>query len=71
MARPWRTSSARWRWSPRHFAALTGLGIMLEEMGELERALAAYRAAHAIHPHRPDIEEAIDRIEQELEGRTL
>ncbi|KPQ16531.1 MAG: Tetratricopeptide repeat/TPR repeat [Rhodobacteraceae bacterium HLUCCO18] len=56
---------------PRHFAALTGLGIMLEEMGELERALAAYRAAHAIHPHRPDIEEAIGRIEQELEGRTL
>jgi tetratricopeptide (TPR) repeat protein len=56
---------------PRHFAALTGLGIMLEEMGELEQALAAFREAHAIHPHRPDIEEAIGRIEQELEGRTL
>jgi tetratricopeptide (TPR) repeat protein len=56
---------------PRHFAALTGLGIMLEEMGEWESALAAYREAHAIHPHRPDIDEAIDRIEQELEGRTL
>jgi len=56
---------------PRHFAALTGLGIMLEEMGEMDRALDAYRAAHAIHPHRPDIEEAIGRIERELEGRTL
>jgi Flp pilus assembly protein TadD len=56
---------------PRHFGALTGLGIMLEEMGELDAALAAFRAAHAIHPHRPDIEDAIGRIEQELEGRTL
>ncbi len=56
---------------PRHFAALTGLGIMLEEMGEYETALAAFRRAHAIHPHRPDIEQAIGRIEQELEGRTL
>jgi tetratricopeptide (TPR) repeat protein len=56
---------------PRHFAALAGLGIMLEEMGEAERALEIFRRAHAIHPHRPDIEEAIGRIEQELEGRTL
>lgn len=56
---------------PRHFGALTGLGIMLEEMGEMEHALRAFRAAHAIHPHRPDIEDAIGRIEQELEGRTL
>jgi tetratricopeptide (TPR) repeat protein len=56
---------------PRHYGALTGLGIMLEEMGELDHALEAFRAAHAIHPHRPDLEEAIGRIEQELEGRTL
>lgn len=56
---------------PRHFGALTGLGIMLEEMEEWDAALTAYRAAHAIHPHRPDIEDAIGRIEQELEGRTL
>ena len=44
---------------------------MLEEMGELEDALAAFRAAHAIHPHRPDIEDAIGRIEQELEGAVV
>ena len=56
---------------PRHFGALSGLGIMLEEMQEWDAALAAYREAHAIHPHRPDLNEAIDRIEQELEGRTL
>jgi cytochrome c-type biogenesis protein CcmH/NrfG len=40
-------------------------------MGEYETALEAFRRAHAIHPHRPDIEQAIGRIEQELEGRTL
>ena len=57
--------------NPNHFGALTGLGIMLEEMGELPDALRAYRSAAAIHPHRPDIEGAIARIEQALEGTAL
>lgn len=56
---------------PRHFGALIGLGIMLEEMNELQGALRAYEAAHAIHPHRPDVEEAIGRIEAQVSGRTL
>ncbi|WP_038651282.1 tetratricopeptide repeat protein [Roseicyclus elongatus] len=56
---------------PRHFGALTGLGFMLEEMGDTENALAALRAAHAIHPHHPEIESAIDRVERQLDGRAL
>ncbi len=56
---------------PRHYGALTGLGIMLEEMGELEPALAAFRAAEAIHPHREDIRNSVIRIEQMLEGTAL
>ena len=56
---------------PRHFGALTGLGFMLEEMGDAEAALAAFRAAQAIHPHRDEINEAVARIERLLGGQAL
>ena len=57
--------------NPRHFGALTGLGLMLEEMGEFDHALAAFAAAQAIHPHRPDINQAVERLTRSQEGRTL
>ena len=56
---------------PRHFGALTGLGIMLEEIGDLDGALAALTAAQAIHPHREDISRAVNRVERALEGQSL
>jgi Flp pilus assembly protein TadD len=56
---------------PRHFGALTGLGIMLEEMGEWEPALEALTRAQEINPHQPQVAEAIARIERELAGQTL
>lgn len=54
--------------NPRHFGALTGLGSILEETGSHERALEAYRAAHAIHPHQPAIGRAIERLERRVLG---
>ena len=56
---------------PRHFGALTGLGLILEETGDVAGALGAYRAALAIHPHRPDLREAVGRLEAELQGKTI
>ncbi|MBF9059957.1 tetratricopeptide repeat protein [Rhodobacterales bacterium HKCCSP123] len=56
---------------PRHFGALTGLGIMLEEIGDLDAALEALKAAQAIHPHREDINGAVSRVERALEGQAL
>jgi len=56
---------------PRHFGAISGLGRILEETGDLEAALAAYRAAVAIHPHRPDLREAVERLEAELQGKSI
>jgi tetratricopeptide (TPR) repeat protein len=56
---------------PRHYGALTGLGIMLEEMGLYEEALEALNLAIEINPHREDIRGAAARIEQELEGKAL
>jgi tetratricopeptide (TPR) repeat protein len=56
---------------PRHFGALTGLGIMLEDIGDFDGALQALTAAQAIHPHRDDISQAVDRVERALEGQSL
>lgn len=57
--------------NPRHFGALSGLGIMLEEMGELDFALEAFRAAAELTPHRPDLQQAVARLEHALEGSAL
>ncbi|MBL4629424.1 MAG: tetratricopeptide repeat protein [Roseicyclus sp.] len=56
---------------PRHFGALTGLGLMLEDMGNYDGALAAYNAAFAIHPNQPDILRLLNRLRVQLEGEAL
>lgn len=53
---------------PRHFAALTQLGTMLEEVGDRPRALQAYRESLKIHPHQQDAQDAVTRLEQETQG---
>lgn len=57
--------------NPRHFGAMTGLAVILEETGYPEAALAAYRDVLAIHPHIPDVTTAIERLEKKVEGRKL
>lgn len=57
--------------NPRHFGAMTGLAVILEETGHPDAALDAYRQVHALHPHNSDIKTAIDRLERQVEGRTL
>ena len=59
------------RLNPRHFGALQGLGRMLEELGDTENALKAYKEAYAIHPHRPGLEEGITRLEALVAGQDL
>lgn len=56
---------------PRHFGALAGLGVILEEMGMEARALEAYRAAAAIHPHLEGIAARIARLERRLGGEAI
>ncbi len=56
---------------PRHFGALMGMGFMLEDMGEMDHALAAFQAAQAIHPHREEINEAVARVARALNGAAL
>lgn len=57
--------------NPRHFGALSGLGMIFEELGRPEKALEAYRAADAVNPHLPDVKDAIARLEAALSGQDL
>jgi tetratricopeptide (TPR) repeat protein len=57
--------------NPRHFGALSGLGAILREIDQKERALAAFRAALAIHPHLEGIRDAVRRLEVEIGGQSL
>jgi len=54
--------------NPQHFGALNGLGVILEQLDKNKAALAAYRAAYAINPHRENLSEAIERLEKSVDG---
>jgi tetratricopeptide (TPR) repeat protein len=56
---------------PRHFGALSGLGMIKVREGDLQGALQAYRAAQRINPFLPNIEVIIDKLGQRLNGRAL
>jgi tetratricopeptide (TPR) repeat protein len=50
--------------NPRHFGALEGLAAIFEESGRPDLALRAIRAAHAINPNRPSVQESLKRLER-------
>lgn len=56
---------------PRHFGALSGLGIILDRIGDKTGALEAYRRAVKIHPNLRGAEEGIKKLSKEVEGRKL
>jgi Flp pilus assembly protein TadD len=57
--------------NPRHFGAMSGLALILEEIGRSEDALAAWREVQRIHPNREGLSDAIRRLERQVEGETL
>jgi tetratricopeptide (TPR) repeat protein len=56
---------------PRHFGALAGLGMILEEVGEDKQALDAYRKALAVNPHMQKIPEHVKALTEKVEGRDI
>jgi tetratricopeptide (TPR) repeat protein len=56
---------------PRHFGALSGLGLMLEEIGDDKDALSAYRKALSIDPHLEHIPEVVRTLSEKVEGRPI
>jgi len=56
---------------PRHFGALSGLGIILQELGDEKRALDAFRRALAIHPWLERVPELVQKLSEKIDGREI
>jgi tetratricopeptide (TPR) repeat protein len=56
---------------PRHFGALSGLGMMLQEIGDDKDALTAYRKALAVDPHLENIPDVVKTLTDKVEGRNI
>jgi tetratricopeptide (TPR) repeat protein len=56
---------------PRHFGALAGLGMIMEDLGDDKRALDAFRKALAINPYLEKVPELIKQLSEKVEGRDI
>jgi tetratricopeptide (TPR) repeat protein len=54
---------------PRHFGALSGLGMIYDAIGEPTAALRSFEAAVAINPHLEGTRQRIDALRRQLRGR--
>jgi tetratricopeptide (TPR) repeat protein len=56
---------------PRHFGALAGLGMIMQDIGDDKRALDAFRKAIAIDPYLDKVPELIKTLSEKVEGRDI
>ena len=56
---------------PRHFGALTGLGMIMQEIGDDKHALDAFRRALAINPHLEKVPDFVKALSEKVEGRDI
>lgn len=56
---------------PRHFAALAGLGMIMQDLGDDRRALDAFRQALAINPYIEKVPELVKSLSEKVEGRDI
>lgn len=56
---------------PRHFGALAGLGLIMQETGDDKNALEAFRKALAINPHLDRIPDLVKTLTEKVEGRDI
>jgi len=56
---------------PRHFGALSGLGLIALAIGEPEQALEAFETALMIHPHMAGADTHIRALRDKLKGRGI
>lgn len=56
---------------PRHFGALSGLGLIYLEQGQYEAALIAFEKTREINPFMPGVEENIERARALVRGSRI
>jgi tetratricopeptide (TPR) repeat protein len=56
---------------PRHFGALAGLGMIMQDMGDDKRALDAFRKALAVNPYLEKVPELVKTLTEKVEGRDI
>ena len=56
---------------PRHFGALAGLGMIMQDLGDEKRALEAFRKALAINPHLDKVPALVKTLTEKVEGRDI
>jgi tetratricopeptide (TPR) repeat protein len=56
---------------PRHFGALAGLGLIMQDLGDDKRALDVYRKALAVYPRLPKIPDLVKSLTEKVEGRDI
>lgn len=59
------------RREPRHFAALAGLGTIMQDIGDERSALEAFRSALALHPRLKGMAERVRTLTEKVEGRPI
>jgi tetratricopeptide (TPR) repeat protein len=56
---------------PRHFGALAGLGMIMQETGDDKHALDAFRKALAINPYLERVPDLVKSLAEKVEGRDI
>src|SRR5437868_8986968 len=56
---------------PRHFGALAGLGMIMQDIGDDRRALEASRRALAVNPHLEKVPDLVKSLTEKVEGRDI
>jgi tetratricopeptide (TPR) repeat protein len=56
---------------PRHFGALSGMGLILQEIGDDAHALDVYRRVLTIYPKIERVPEIVKKLEKKVEGRDI
>ncbi len=57
--------------NPRHFGALSGLGMIFEQLNEPDKALEVYREALKLNPHMKNVQDSVKRLDAKLGGQEL
>jgi len=56
---------------PRHFGALSGLGMILRDIGQTDKAITVFREALAIDPYLENVKRALEELEKEAAGQGI